>query len=223
MLFRLLILGDTAQYVVENASVGFYEEEERPVLLSQSLVEDISPVTTETVIEVTDEESLPVVDLSTTTLETVIEVDIPMGSSLSEAQRRSSEEALKYIAGYIAHKKKEFPELREDGLLEQASHCPWIDLVSYGGLTKPSQLWIDQVTEFEKVFQSLHGHDVSREKMIISNFAGVLCNFFPGLSPELLKFYAKTRIFIRIKFLRNKFKKSSEEQRNRKKAKHFAS
>ncbi len=213
-------MGDSAEFVVQTASVGFLEEEEKPVMLSQSLVEEISLPTTETVIEVSDQESVN--DEGPCIVETIIEVDIPLGPNLSDAERRSSEEALKYIAGFIAHKKKkDHPELVGDGILQQPAHCPWIDAVSYGGLTKPSQAWLDQVLEFERVFQKLHGSDISRQPMLISKFAEELAKTFPQTSPTLLMYYAKTRVHIRLKFLKNKFKKSSLENRNKRKVKHF--
>ncbi len=95
--------------------------------------------------------------------------------------------------------------------------------MSYGGLTRPTQEWYEQVVQFEKEFQILHGSKISREPKIISSLQNHLQRKFPGVPEDLVKFYAKMRVHFRLKYLRRQFKKSSEENRNAKKVKHFSS
>ncbi len=228
--FRLVILGQSAEYVVQTASVKFLEEEEAPVMLSQQLVDGVSEVES----EISPDLSVPVEDDNNNSvpessqepeamLETVTEVDIPMGENLTPLQKLSSEEALKFISGYIAFKmKKEHPELGTTGFMANLASCPWIDIFSYGGLTRPTQEWYDQVRHFEKEFQHIHGSDLLREPKIVSSFQAHLHQKFPEVPEDLVRFYAKMRVHFRLKYLRRQFKKSAEENRNRKKAKHFA-
>ncbi len=228
--FRLVVLGQSADYIVQNASVKFQEEEE-PILLSQQLVEGVGfEAEANTGFDVVQEDSNNNVqdteameDDEDLVLQTVVEVDIPLGGPLAEKQQLCAEEALKFIAGYIAFKKKkEYPDLGSYAYTADSVSCPWIDTVSYGGLTRPTQEWYNQVACFEQEFQKIHGAGIKREANIISSLHRHLCDKFPEVPEKLVKFYAKMRIHFRLKYLRRQFKKSSEEKRNAKKAKHFA-
>ena len=220
---RLVILGQSAEYAVKTASVQFLSDEEDPVILSRELVDGVGISNQDC--PVLESYSLPDEHHSEHEgiLETIIEIDIPLSSSLSEEQQGCATEALKYIAGYIAHKKKsEHPQLGSDGTLEPATHCPWIDIVSYGGLVKPSSAWFQQVLEFEKEFQNIHGSKILHEPNVIKSTSLAFTKMFPQVPHDLIAFYVKFRIHARIKYLRRQYKSSSQQHRNRKKVKHFA-
>ncbi len=221
---RLVVLGQSAEYVIKTASVQFLPDEEETVILSQQLVDGLG--VNQSDCPILSSYSLPddaVEEESEGILETVIEIDIPLSVPLSEQQQGCATEALKYIAGYIAFKKrKDHPHLGEDGTLEPALHCPWIDIVSHGGLTKPSASWFKQVLEFEREFQRVHGSKILREENIIKNVCESFSKKFCHVPVDLISFYVKFRTHARIKYLRRQYKSSSEQQRNRKKRKHFA-
>ncbi len=134
-----------------------------------------------------------------------------------------SAEGQKYLAGFIAHKlKSKHPELAEDGALDPKVDCPWIDVLSYGGLTRPSTSWLEQFQRFEGEFYNMHSMSISREPLVIQRLEATLKVKFPEVAEDIVKLYAKTRTHIRIKFLKHEFKSSSEQLRNQKKLKHFA-
>ncbi len=232
--FRLVVLGQSAEYVVQNAAVKFQQEEDEPILLSQQLVEGVGfeaePRSEFDVVQEDNNNNTPVPTMteeegerSNIVLQTIIEVDIPVGQDLTEKQKQSAEEALKFIAGYIAFKKKkDHPTLGSFSYTPDTASCPWIDIMSYGGLTRPSQEWLNQVKLFEEEFQKVHGTEISREAKIIQSLETHLQEKFPVVPKDLVKFYSKMRIHFRLKYLRRQFKKSSEEKRNSRKAKQFA-
>ncbi len=228
--FRLVILGQSAEHVVNSAPVEFIREEEDPILLSQQLVEGVGV-----------EKDLDMVGRSETTSQGRVEEQqgepvegrsdestyartgtyiVPTGPESSE--HMTSEEALKFIAGYIAYqKRKEHPKLGVSASMA-LPHCPWIDVLSYGGLTKPSEEWLNQVYGFEEVFKEIHGTGISKDSNLISNLKNTLSTRFPEVDIGLIKFYSKMRIHFRIKYLRYHLRRSTEEHRNKKKAQHFA-
>ena len=71
----------------------------------------------------------------------------------------TTEEALAYIAGYIAYKLKEStPGLSKP--MGLGTHA-WINIKSRGYLTNPSNKLLTAVKKFEVIFCSIHGDDVS--------------------------------------------------------------
>jgi hypothetical protein len=91
--------------------------------------------------------------------------------------------------------------------------APWISVLSRGGLVVPSEPFLEQIYEMEKLFRSIHNDSISLQPKVITNFHKILINKFPSLSRELLKKYARTRTFIRIRFLNSQLK-SIEDDKN---------
>ena len=132
------------------------------------------------------------------------------------AQFDCEHEGLKYVAGYVAHSfLLENPELGQKSCEIPAfkSTAPWITALSRGGLVVPSEQFMKQIYEMEKVFVSIHKDSISYEKNIIKKFHKILVSRFPTLPSPVLKKYARTRTFIRIRFL-NCQRKVFEEERN---------
>ena len=135
----------------------------------------------------------------------------------------SSAEAQKYLAGFIAHKLKEkHPELSAEGTMEEEVDCPWIDVLSRGGLRKPSPSWLEQFLRFEGEFHNVHGMSISRKSQVIKKMESHLHAKFPDVPADIIALYAKTRTHIRIKYMRRQYKSNAEVSRNQKKLKHFA-
>ncbi len=139
-------------------------------------------------------------------------------SGKEEHNMDCTEEALKYIAGFLAFKMKtSHPEMSATNDEKiSAPPCPWIDQYSYGALTKPSEEWFERMKKFEKVFKSFHGEGISREKGIIRCLQEVLLREFPYVPKDVLNLYAKTRTHIRIKYLKTK-NVCANDTRNQKK------
>lgn len=114
-------------------------------------------------------------------------------------------EGLKYLAGYIAAKHiKDYPELGQktcDMPIFPKSSAPWITALSRGGLVVPSDDFLAKIYAMEKVFHGMHGSEISPEKFIIKKLSARLADKFPSVPEVVVKKYAKTRTFIRLKFL----------------------
>ena len=144
-------------------------------------------------------------------LETILEVD-------TGDQRSCSEEGLKYVCGFLAHKlRSKHPELC--GSEGNQAECPWIDAVSLGRLTKPSADFLEVIKGFEQVFLTLHGNNISRRSGILDSLRAKLDEKFPQVHSDVKKLYVTTRTYLRIKHLKREHKVDSD--RNARKIKHF--
>ena len=199
---RLLVLGDSSEFIVTGCPVQAELEEE--IMLSQQLVEGIETERPEDLI--------------------IDEVDIGAQESVettSSSEIDCNAEINKYLAGYIAFKfKNEYPEMSEEGTVDKPISCPWIEAYSYGGLTKPSRTWYESYLKLDAEFHNLHGMGLSKESRIIQKATQHITNSCSDIPEDVIKFFAKMRTHIRIKFLRRQFKTSSEEKRPPKKLKH---
>ncbi len=234
--FRNLVLGSSASIIVHSAPV-FFENEENPEILSVSLLKDLH----EKNISAQEGASRGGENADENT-EVCIAAGVPddaeeteerggkkrqheddsENESGSENEIDCSEEGLKYVAGFLAFKlKKHHPSL---GTHERDSFktapCPWIDQLSYGGLTKPTSQFLFQIRQFEIVFQKMHGLRISREEGIVRKLKNSLQEAFPAVSEDIISIYAKTRTHIRIKFLKRK-NVVADDVRTKKKVKDY--
>ena len=202
---RLLVLGQSSAFVVETAPVRTADEEEdMDTVLSQKIVEGID-----------SDEPTDLIIPELGIQEEMVVNTAPEGVDCTM-------EAVKYLAGYVARKFRGiYPELSADGTMDPPVECPWIDTFSFGGLTRPSSAWLEQYQKFEGEFNNLFGDKIAREPMVINKLEKHLSKKFPESPLQVVKFYSKMRIHIRIKYMRIQYKTSAEEKRNAKKLKHF--
>jgi len=142
-----------------------------------------------------------------------------LNSTLSNSTPFNCErEGLKYVAGYVAHRfVKERPDLCQktaDLSAFSRASLSWISSVSRGGLVVPSDSFMRDIFKMEKIFQFVNKKGVSLESNVVKTFQSCLINLFPHLPEELLKKYARTRIFLRIRTL-NANVKEAEAEKNR--------
>ncbi len=230
--FRNLILGQAASIIVENAAVQCEEDsaETLSVLLMKEIEEGRkSPLPQR------DDESYPDVEEGKAPEDPEVQAEEDsaareLGGQVKKRKigppmsaEECSEEALKYVAGYLAFKLKgDFPHLATSGDKSLSfPPCPWIEQISYGGLTFPSKEWLEQVKKFEEVFKQFHGKDgISREKGIIQKIQHNLKEAFPSVPEAAIKMYGKTRTHIRIKYLRSQ-NVTADDTRAQKKMKDY--
>ena len=114
-------------------------------------------------------------------------------------------EAFDYIAGYLASKfRLKYPELAlgvPTGQNPQWDIPIWIGAKSRGGLTVPSPAFRALLKEFDKVFDSIHGKELSYKKGAVKNLVAVLAAKFPDYPRKILLKYARTRLFTRMRYL----------------------
>lgn len=127
-------------------------------------------------------------------------------------------QALTYVAGYIAYRVKgKYPSLGTISRnAENLNSAEWIKALSLGGLTVPTADWMKTVEQFETIFHSIHGTDISREKGIVRKLKTTLENQFPSVCKEAVHIYCRIRTFIRIRHLNRNRDLVSARRQNQK-------
>ena len=143
----------------------------------------------------------------------------PQTSTVSPNYFDCPNEGMSYVAGFIAAKfRSEFPELGQKTSEANPflpTNYPWLSALSRGGLTQPSPEFFDQVKQFENVFLSFHGSNISKEINVIKNFQSLFMQRFPNLNPKVALKYSRTRTFIRMKFLNHQLRAKSNAVKRR--------
>ncbi len=218
--FRNLVLGSSADIVVNSAPVLFENEKDNSEILSVTLLKglyeksptaDPTPATLPSPTANAPSSSSATAPLSLSAGATSPVLDQKRQKIIQQANTDTeinevdcSEEGLKYVAGFLAFKlKKKYPGLGTSANSPLSClSCPWIETVSYGGLTKPTAIFLTQIQEFEETFKRLHGQGISREEGIIQKLKSELAARHPSVPDDILSLYSKTRTHIRIKFLK---------------------
>lgn len=86
-------------------------------------------------------------------------------------------------------------------VMEKTKSSSWVNQLSFGGLTKPSNKFLNVMVELEKQFISIHGESFLKEPNILKNLIKRLNDRYKEVPIEVIKLYAKTRIHIRCKYL----------------------
>lgn len=127
------------------------------------------------------------------------------------------------MAGYVASKfMHKFPELGQktsDFSVFEETTSPWISALSKGGLVIPSQKFLSEVYQLERIFQSVHGNEISKDFGIIKKLTNLYKQEMGSIPDEVLLKFARTRTFIRVKFLNCKLKLAQGESILRRKRK----
>ena len=146
-----------------------------------------------------------------------IEVDIDKATRYDSCAK-----GLSYVMGYIARKfKDEFPNLGSktcDIPLFDYNHTqsPWIIFLSKGGLTAPSDEFLEDGKIFEHMFNEFHGlrGEVNRNAKVLDNFTDLLCSRFGNkYHRKVLAHFSKTRTMIRLKDLNLSLKQKSQNKK----------
>ncbi len=164
----------------------------------------------------TAELGIAVVEESSTTTVTTATTNVTeVRPSLARRERDSSMEGMAYLAGYIAFRGHKFDPTLGVRTHQSSSTCTdtWIDVLSKGGLFKPAAWWLDTIREFEVVFWALHGNAASKVTRVIGRLRNMLEKRFPHVHPAVVRLYARTRTFIRIRHLNGQLRKCKGRSR----------
>ena len=140
-----------------------------------------------------------------------------------------SQEGLKYLAGFLAHKfRLKYPELgcktKDVSNLAQ-NNSPWISALSRGGLTLPSDHFLNQVRQFEEVFRDIHGKNgLNAQYQVMETTVKQIQARFKSVPGDVVRKYVRTRTFFRIKFLNQKLREEKEAKKKNRdlvKKRHF--
>ena len=77
----------------------------------------------------------------------------------------------------------------------------WINAISQGGLTVPSESFLAMIKRFEVIFKSIHGEELSYEKWAIDRVTNRIRDLYPDDPLPIIKAYAKGRFYLRLRYL----------------------
>lgn len=151
------------------------------------------------------------------------------------------EDGFCYAMGYVARKlHDEYPDLGKYTYQLEAEKENYVNDISYGGLTAPSESWLENAEKMDTCFNALHnGSDnigFKETKNIKKRTTRVLKDKFPDIPEKIVKQFVTTRVNIRVRHTKKKLretkymkyktghstdKKSSTVRKNALKLKHF--
>ena len=166
------------------------------------------------------------------------EVSCPQMEDAIEAEDQDMEpapeinpaaEGFSYWAGWLASKFR--VKHRDLGLgmpTEQLEHLSdqsafgetpvWLGTISRGGLTVPSLWFKEMLLKFEDIFQSIHGNELSYEKGVITKLQKLISLAYPEMPADLVRTYARSRSFLRMRYLNHQVKEQKAADSREKKA-----
>jgi len=119
--------------------------------------------------------------------------------------QRSEVGGMEYVSGFVARKlKNAHPDLERTS---EGVTGFWIDFLnnhihSNRGLTRPSQDWFGLFRKWEEIFIALHGSEnVIQSPGVVRQFKTILSSNYSDVPKDLVDYYAKLRVLLRITFL----------------------
>ena len=89
----------------------------------------------------------------------------------------------------------------------------WIEFLSRG-LLVPSKDWVHKISQCEINLRDINGPDsLYKGKNIIKNITTRILRKFPEMPTEVVKIYARTRMFIRLRFMNGRMKAAEAQKR----------
>ena len=115
-----------------------------------------------------------------------------------------SDEGLRYLAGYVAHRfrtKYSHLGVSSQNVVASTSTSDWIQFISKGQLIQPSPEFLQIAKAMETLFLAYHGPEIKKEPKIIQNIVNLVkmnidCMSVPD---EVLTCLVRTRTYIRIR------------------------
>ena len=118
-------------------------------------------------------------------------------------------EGLAFIAGYVAsrfqHIQPALGCMTKEATEAHLASVPsrWLQTISRGSLQMPHSWWMAVVEQFEEDFGSIMGPTFSKQSGIVSHLTSVIINRHPTLDARVARRLAKTRLYVRIGWLRD--------------------
>ena len=170
-------------------------------------LEDSEMLTAEVLSEVSDNK---ISSIETTS--TPVESD-DCSDSFLEKYGQSESSGVEYLAGFVAHKLR----LRYPELAGEKKGDSWISYLDRGGLTTPSQRWLQQCQCLEEHFRAHNGEGIRRTDSLMSLIGSFTPQNPEACPPEAVNLYLRTRFFIRLKNLNESVKSESQSARAKRK------
>ena len=121
-----------------------------------------------------------------------------------EQSATPQEEALAYVAGYVAYKCRHIdPTLGHPSADVQRSRVPdaWIRAVSRGALYVPSEPWLAKVTAFDIRFKAIMGPTADCQPLLLTRLMAEVTLVDPALDKRVVRTLTTTRLFVRLRTL----------------------
>lgn len=159
--------------------------------------------------------------------ETLVETSeslISMSSSSGESSKSpnksisTEEDGLEYLAGWVAKKlKNTHPHLgnytyqthKEN--IHNYSLPNWLSFLSFGGLTQPSDEFLNQCKELNKLFVKYFGKNINYKKNILKKIVEKIKSV-TNIDEIIIKKFILQRIYIRINFFNTKREEELKEK-----------
>lgn len=110
---------------------------------------------------------------------------------------------MQYIAGYIAKKyQKDCPQLGVPVKINEHDYNlpTWVEHLSYGGLIKPTDDWLNIVIKLNRSFEKYHGESgIKRGKNVVYNLLKIVKLKY-NVSLKVIKTFLKLRTKIKINY-----------------------
>ena len=145
----------------------------------------------------------------------------------SDSSFECKEQALAYIAGFVASK-----HLADHPWLGTKTHLipvttqvsyPWITQISRGGLVMPSDAFMVIINEIDRIWQEHHGGTIQKNNVMKAMYEKAKVAF-PVMPAKVMETFIRTRTHIRIKSLNHNLhvKEKAARARNSKKVHDFS-
>ena len=125
-------------------------------------------------------------------------------------------EGLVFVAGFVASRCRHW-----DGSLGSiTSETPaaltssWLRAISRGGLTMPSERWLQIVREFELLFSLVMGKTVDREPLLVQRLVALLLEKRPEVDRRVARKLVTTRLHLRLRWLNREEKEGAARRRS---------
>jgi hypothetical protein len=118
------------------------------------------------------------------------------------AEECIEENALVYIAGYVAHRfRNRFNDLGcPTRLLPNLQPNDWLSFISKGNCIYPSSEFLDAANIMEKEFRIFHGDSFSKESHIFDKLINIVCKKTNNkFSKDVIGCLVRTRTYIRLR------------------------
>lgn len=132
------------------------------------------------------------------------EIDLLSQLEIADAQEWNAEQGLKYVSGYVAHRfKKKYPFLKDKSRMLVATEEDYISILSRGGLTHPSKVFLDAAEIMEQEFKKFHQKSLNSVKYIFNKVTDLVEKRVINIPHEVLLCLIRTRTYIRLRALNN--------------------
>lgn len=142
-----------------------------------------------------------------------------------EFKEKINEEALKYIAGYVAYKFKDKYNLGvKTSLTTTSGDQDWIACLSRGGLLHPKDNLMEAAKILEHEFCLLHRTTLSKQSQIFKILADKVFSELKdnsNISYEVIYYFCRTRTYIRLKYLNDRISFENNRRKMEKKLSKF--